>query len=143
MRYMMVMIPAVYQGKKGRKTGMNFTPEAEDVARMTRYNEELAKAGALISLEGLHPPVAGARIVFKDGITEVDRSGVESRNVLGGYWMIQAGSLEEAVEWARRVPARDGDVIEVRQVFETTEFSKEAQKAGESAIVREQIKKTA
>jgi hypothetical protein len=142
MRFMMLMIPAVYQGKKGKKAPKDFTPSAEDVAKMTKYNEDLSKAGALILLDGLHPPVSGARVSFKDGNPVVNYGPFSgSRNVLGGYWMIRAGSREEAVEWAMRVPAKEGDVIEVRQVFETDEFSEETKKAGESAIVHEQVEK--
>jgi len=142
MRFMMLMIPKVYQGEEGRKTGSDFTPKKEDVERMTKYNEELAKAGALISLDGLHPPVKGARVTFEGGKPRVtDMPFTESRNILGGYWMIRAKSRDEAVEWAKRVPANDGDVIEVRQVFEDSEFPEEVRRAGESPTVKAEIKK--
>lgn len=142
MRFMMLMIPDVYQGVKGGTAGADFTPNAEEVEKMTRYNEELAKAGALISLDGLHPPVTGARVTFSGGKTKV-KSGpfLNSREVLGGYWMIQAGSRDEAIEWAKRVPAKDGDVIEVRQVFETDEFPEEVRRAAESPAVKSQVEK--
>lgn len=138
MRFMMFMIPAVYQG--GKKIDESFAPSAEAVAAMTRFNEELASAGALISLDGLTPPSKGARVSFTAGKpTVTDGPFSETKEVLGGYWMIRAGSREEAIEWARRVPAEDGDVIEVRQVFEMADFPDDVQKAGESAIVREHV----
>jgi hypothetical protein len=136
------MIPGVYQGDKGRKAGADFTPSAEAVEKMTKYNEELAKSGALISLDGLHPPIMGARISFPGGKPKVtDGPFTESREVLGGYWMIQTKSREEAIEWAKRVPAQEGDVIEVRQVFETSEFPEDVQKAADSPTVKTQIEK--
>ena len=142
MRFMMLMIPGVYQGKEGRKAGADFTPSAEAVEKMTKYNEELAKAGALISLDGLHPPATGVRVSFKGGRPSVtDGPFAESKEVLGGYWVIQAKSREEAIAWARRVPAEDGDVIEVRQVFENEEFPPEVQKAAENSTVKAQVEK--
>jgi hypothetical protein len=137
MRYMMLMIPKDYQGETGERVGPDFTPEPEAVERMMRYNERLAEAGALIALDGLHPPNMGARVTFKDAKTRViDGPFTESKEVLGGYWMIRAESLEQAVEWARQCPAGDGDVIEIRQVFETGTWPEGSRKAAESAKVR-------
>lgn len=142
MRFMMLMIPRVYQGKSGQKIGSDFAPGAEDVATMTKYNEDLAKAGILIGLDGLHPPAKGARISFTSGKPSVtDGPFTEAKEVLGGYWMINVESKEEAVEWARRIPAQDGDVIEVRQVFEMSDFPPEVRKAGESTTVKAQVEK--
>src|SRR5207247_7240158 len=124
MRFMMLMIPRVYQPDipAAEKPGMGFAPPAEAVERMTRYNEELTKAGALIALDGLHPLTEGARVAFSGGKPKVtDGPYTESKEVLGGYWIIDAKSKQEALEWARRVPADDGDVVEVRQVFEVSE----------------------
>ncbi len=137
MRFMMLMIPKVYQGAKGRRVEADFTPSADSVEKMTRFNEQLAKAGALIALDGLHPPENGARVSFQGGKAKVtDGPFTESKEVLGGYWLIQAGSKEEAVEWARRCPADDGDVIEIRQVFETSDWPEDARKAAESSTVQ-------
>ena len=140
MRFMMLMIPQVYQGEEGRNIPSDFSPTAEDVEKMTKYNEDLAKAGALIALDGLHPTTKGARISFSGGKPRVtDGPFIESKEVLGGYWMIKAASREEAIEWARRVPARDGDVIEVRQVFEMEDFPPDVQKAAENATVQARV----
>jgi hypothetical protein len=142
MRFMMLMIPKVYQGKAGQNVPSDFAPNAEDVARMNEYNEELARAGALIALDGLHPATTGARVSFSGGKPKVtDGPFTEAKEVLGGYWMINVKSRDEAVAWAKKVPAADGDVIEVRQVFEMEDFPEEVRRAGESAIVREQIAK--
>lgn len=140
MRFMMLMIPEVYQGKKGQKAGADFAPGPEDVAKMTKYNEELAKAGVLIGLDGLHPAAMGARVAFSGGKPRVtDGPFTESKEVLGGYWIINVKSKEEAVSWARKCPARDGDMIEIRQIFETSEFPADVQKAAASPTVQSQL----
>ncbi len=141
MRFMMLMIPQVYQGRNGQTIAPDFAPPAEEVAKMTKYNEDLAKAGVLISLDGLHPTSSAARISFKGGKPRVtDGPFTEAKEVLGGYWMINVRSRQEAVDWAKRCPALDGDVIEIRQVFEMTEFPDDVRKAGESATVRAALK---
>ncbi|HUI64296.1 MAG TPA: YciI family protein [Bacteroidota bacterium] len=142
MRFMMLMIPEVYQGAKAKELNKDFAPDAEDVEKMTKYNEDLAKAGVLISLDGLHPTLSGARVSFAGGKPKVtDGPFTESKEVLGGYWMINVKSRAEAIEWAKRVPARSGDIIEVRQVFEMEEFPPDVQKAAESTAVRSQLQK--
>ena len=140
MRFMMLMIPKVYQGKEGQNVGADFAPPADAVEKMTRYNEALAKSGALIALDGLHPTAQGARVSFQEGKARVtDGPFTEAKEVLGGYWMIKVKSREEAVEWARRVPAEDGDIVELRQVFEMAEFPDDVRKAGDSPTVRAAI----
>lgn len=142
MRFMMFMIPAVYQGEQGKKVGADFAPPADAVERMMKYNEELAKAGVLLALDGLHPPSTGAHISFKGGKpTVTDGPFIESKEVVGGYWMINVKSKQEAIEWARRVPADEGDVIEVRQVFEMEEFPEDVRKAAENPTVEAAIEK--
>jgi hypothetical protein len=125
MRFMMLMIP------KGYETATPGTvPDAKAVGRMMKYNEELQKAGVLLALDGLHPPSMGARVSFEDGKAHVaDGPFTEAKEVVGGYWMIQAKSREEAIEWARRCPAGDNEVIEVRQVQEMDDFPADVQKA--------------
>ena len=142
MRFMMLMIPGVYQGAEGKKAGADFTPPVDMVEKMMKYNEELAKSGALISLDGLHAPAAGARVSFPGGKAKVtDGPFAESKEVLGGYWMINVKSKQEALEWASRVPAQERDVIEVRQVFEMEDFPPDVQKAADNPTVKAQVEK--
>jgi hypothetical protein len=127
MRFMMLMIPGGYAS-----AAPDAMPSAEGVAAMMKYNQELKKAGVLLALEGLHPPASGARVSFKGGKpTAVDGPFAEVKEVLGGYWMIDVRSREEAVEWARRCPAGDNDVIEIRRVHEMSEFPEDVQKMAE------------
>jgi hypothetical protein len=144
MKFMMMMIPRVYQPDTpaGEKAGEGFAPPAEAVAKMMKFNEELAKAGALIALDGLHPVAKGARVAFAGGKAKVtDGPFIESKEVIGGYWIIQAKSKEEALGWATRCPAADGDVIEIRQIFDMSDFPPEVQKAAENPTVRAQVEK--
>src|ERR1700748_3680719 len=125
MRFMMLMIP------KGYETAEPGTaPPAEAVAAMMKYNEALKDAGVLVTLEGLHPPSMGARVSFASG-TPVWTDGpfTESKEVIGGYWMIEVGSLTEAIAWAKRCPASNNEVIEIRQVQEMSDFTPELQQA--------------
>jgi len=142
MRFMMLMIPQVYQGPNGKDPGPDFAPPADAVAKMTKYNEALAKAGALITLDGLQPMAKGARVSFVGGKPKVtDGPFTESKEVLGGYWMINVRSKDEAVEWARKVPALEGDVIELRQVMDIADWPEDVRKAAENSTVTAQLKK--
>lgn len=144
MRFMMFMIPKVYQPDTppGERAGEGFAPPADAVAKMMKFNEELTKAGALISLDGLQPGSKGARVAFAGGKPKVtDGPFTEAKEVIGGYWMIQVKSKEEAVGWARRCPAADGDVIEIRQVFEMSDFPPDVQKAADNPAVKAQVEK--
>ena len=125
MRFMMLVIPKAYEHAKA-----DFVPSADLVAKMTKYNESLTKAGVLLGLDGLHPPVKGARVKFVGGKPKVtDGPFTESKELVGGYWVIQVKSQEEAVEWAKRAPMLDGDIIEVRQVQEIEDFPPDVRKA--------------
>jgi len=125
MRFMMLVIPKAYE-----KAGADFVPPAELVAKMTKYNDSLSKAGVLLSLDGLAPPATAARVKFGGGKTKVvDGPFMESKELVGGYWMIQVKSQEEAIEWAKRAPMLDGDVIEVRRVTEIEDFPLDVRKA--------------
>jgi hypothetical protein len=105
-------------------------PDAAAVAAMMKYNEDLQKAGILRGLEGLHPPSMGARVSFAGGRPLVtDGPFAEAKEVLGGYWMIEVGSKEEAVEWAKRCPASENEIIEIRQVQEMSDFPEDVQEA--------------
>lgn len=135
MRFMMLMIPGVYTDNK--KLDENFAPPSDALERMGKFNEELAKAGALISLNGLHPLTKGARVTFAGGRPAVtDGPYVEAKEVLGGYWLLEADSKEQVLEWAKRVPAEEGDIIEVRQIFEMEDFPEDARAATDNQAVR-------
>ena len=125
MRFMMLMIP------KGYETAAPGTlPDADGVARMMKYNEELQKAGVLLALDGLHPPSMGARVSFAGGKPRVtDGPFTEAKEVLGGYWIIEAKSKEEAIDWAKRCPAAANEVIEIRQLMEFSDFPADVQEA--------------
>jgi hypothetical protein len=98
-------------------------PKPEDLEAMTQYNEELLKAGVLLAGEGLHPSSKGVRIAYSGGKTTVtDGPFTEAKELVAGFWIIQAKDLEEAVEWLKRAPL-DGGEVEIRQVFETDEFN--------------------
>jgi hypothetical protein len=121
MRFMMLMIP------KGYETAAAGTmPDPKAVEAMMKYNESLQKAGVLLALDGLHPPSAGARVSFAGGKPKVvDGPFTETKECVGGYWMIQAQSRAEAIEWARRCPGGENEVIEVRQVQDFEDFPTE------------------
>ena len=126
MRFMMLVIPKGYETAKP-----GTVPKAEDVAEMMKYNEALQKAGVLLALDGLHPPSMGARVAFEGGKRRViDGPFAEAKEVVGGYWMIQVKSKEEAVEWALRCPDLGSDgVIEIRQVQEMGDFPSDVKEA--------------
>jgi len=124
MRFMMLMIPTPENQAKSEAGAM---PEPELVAAMMKYNEAMSKAGILLSLDGLAPRSAGARVVFSGGKgTVVDGPYTEAKEVIGGYWMIQVGSKDEAVQWALRCPEPDC-AIELRRVFELSDFPEDLQ----------------
>ena len=125
MRFMMLMIPRGYEAAPP-----GAMPSAEAVAAMMKYNEALKEAGVLITLDGLHPPSTGARVSFESGRPVVtDGPFTESKEVIGGYWMIEVKSREEAIAWAKRCPASSNEIIEIRQVHEMSDFSPEVQEA--------------
>lgn len=125
MRFMLLMIPRGYES-----AAPGTAPDAKAVEAMMKYNESLQKAGVLLALDGLHPPSMGARVSFSGGKPRVtDGPFAEAKEVLGGYWMIQVKSREEAIEWASRCPAGDNEVIEVRQVQEMSDFPPDVQEA--------------
>jgi hypothetical protein len=122
---MMLMIPKGYETAEP-----GAMPEADAVAAMMKYNEALQQAGVLLALDGLHPPSMGARVSFSKGKPIVtDGPFAEAKEVLGGYWMIKVNSREEAIEWAKRCPASDNEIIEVRQVQEMEDFPADVQEA--------------
>ena len=140
MRFMMIVIPKGYE--KAKPGAM---PDAKVVAEMSKYNESLQKAGVLLSMEGLHPPSMGARVAFAGGKPKViDGPFTEAKEVIGGFWMIQVKSKAEALEWARRAPMPDGELIEIRQVQEFEDFPADVQEAAANEpALREQLEKKA
>jgi hypothetical protein len=122
MQFMMLMIPAVYQG--GKKLDPGFAPDPKKLEEMSRFNNEMGKAIKILSLKGLHPVTMGARVAFsKEKPTVTDGPFIESKEVLGGYWLVEAPSKEEVLKWVQRCPAEPGDVIEIRQIFGEADFA--------------------
>jgi hypothetical protein len=125
MRFMMIMYPKDYSTAKA-----GFVPNMKDMEKMGAYNEELGKAGVLLALDGLTPPATmSARVTFKDGKSKVtDGPFTEAKEVVGGFWIINVKSREEALEWASRIPGRESEMVEVRRLFDLTDFDPETQK---------------
>ena len=126
MRFMMIQFPKVYATAKP-----GWVPDLKAMEVMGKYNEELGKAGVLLALDGLTPPATmSARVSFKGGKSTVtDGPFPETKEVVGGFWIIQVESREEALEWASRIPASDDEmVVEVRRLFDVTDFDPEVQK---------------
>jgi hypothetical protein len=122
MKFMMLMIPAIYQG--GKKLDPGFVPDPNKVEQMGHFNEEMGKALKILDLNGLHPQTKGARVSFARGkATVTDGPFIEAKEVLGGYWLVEAGSKEEVVKWMEKCPADDGDTIEIRQIFGPEDFA--------------------
>jgi hypothetical protein len=120
---MMMMIPQI------EDTPEAWMPSAEAVAEMSKYNQSLAEAGVLLGMDGLHASEKGARITFSGGeVSVTDGPFTEAKELIGGYWMIQVRSKEEAIEWAKRCPGEDC-VIELRQVQELEDFPEDVQAA--------------
>lgn len=116
MRFVMLMYP-------GEQAEQGVLPDEQLLAAMTAYNEEMARAGVMLAGEGLQPSARGARVRFAGGKpTVTDGPFTEAKEILGGYWLIEVGSLEEAVAWASRCPVAGDEMIEIRQVFEAEDF---------------------
>ena len=120
MRFMMIV-------KSSKDCEAGVLPSEELLAAMGEYNKELMQAGVLVDLSGLQPTSKGARVKFSGGKTTViDGPFAETKELIGGYWIIDVKSKAEAIEWAKRVPAPHGEgqeaEIEVRQFFEFTDF---------------------
>ncbi len=120
MRFM-VLVPA------SKETEAGALPDTKILEEMTRFNEELVKAGVMLAAEGLHPSSRGARIKFgADGKTTVtDGPFTESKELIAGFWLIEVKSKEEAIAWMKRAPFGGDAVLELRQVFETDDFGPE------------------
>ncbi|MGB6692122.1 MAG: YciI family protein [Terracidiphilus sp.] len=127
MRFMMVVIPKGYETATA-----DAAPGAEAVAKMMEYNKSLQKAGVLLGLDGLLPPSTGARVSYLDGkATVTDGPFAEAKEAIGGYWIIQVRSREEAIQWAKRAPMANSEIVEVRQIYEKGDFPADVRKAAE------------
>lgn len=124
MRFMMIAFPKDYENAKP-----GWVPNLKNIEEMRKYNEELQKAGVLLALDGLTPPATmSARVTYKNGKSKVtDGPFPEAKEVVGGFWIIQVKSREEAIEWASRIPGDDDVTIEVRRMFDVSDFSAETQ----------------
>jgi hypothetical protein len=124
MRFMMIMYPDSYRDAKP-----GTVPDFKAMEMMGKYNDELGKAGVLLALDGLTPPATmSARVTFKGGKSTVtDGPFPETKEVVGGFWIIQVKSREEALEWASRIPGSDSEMVEVRRLFDMTDFEPEVQ----------------
>jgi hypothetical protein len=117
-----VMIKATEQSEGGEM------PSQELLEQMTAYNEELVKAGVMLGGEGLHPSSKGVRVAFSGSERRViDGPFTETKELLAGYWVLQVKSMDEAIEWVKRIPNPDGgdSVVEIRPVFEAEDFGDE------------------
>jgi hypothetical protein len=134
MRFLVFMIPAVYQPKNGKQQNPDFSADPGKTLKMMtamgRFNDELKQAGVLRDLDGLAPLAKGARLAFAGGQpTVTDGPAVDSKEVVGGYWLVEAKTKQQVVDWWKRCPAEAGDMIEIRQVAELSDFPAEVQKA--------------
>ncbi len=134
MRFMMIV-------KANKDSEAGVLPTEEQLAEMGKYNEELVKAGVLLAAEGLHASSKGARVRFSGAKrTVIDGPFTEAKELIAGFWLIQAKSKEEAIEWTKRVPFEESE-IEVRQVFELEDFGP-SEAVEHHTQLREQIAKT-
>jgi hypothetical protein len=118
MRFMMLI-------KANEESEAGVMPSQELLDQMEKYNQELVEAGVMLAGEGLHPSSKGARVEFSgDKRTVVDGPFTEAKELIAGWWLIQAKSKDEAIEWAKRIPNPDGgqSEVEIRQVFEAEDF---------------------
>ncbi len=117
MRFM-VLVPA------GNGSEAGVLPDTKLFAEMQKFNEEMVKAGIMLAGEGLHPSSKGARIRFSDGKTTViDGPFTESKELIAGFWLIQAKSKDEAIAWMKRAPFGGGVELEIREVMETEDLA--------------------
>ena len=137
MRFMMFV-------RADKNTEAGVLPSKELITAMGRFNEEMVKAGVMLAGEGIQPSAKGARITFSRGQTTVTDGPFPARELVAGFWMIQVKSRDEAVAWAKRVPFTDGEVIEIRQVFEASDFPAEVlppQDAAREQSMREELRR--
>ena len=116
MRFMIIV-------KSSPESEAGALPDSEMIAAMGRYNEELIAAGVLLAADGLHPSSNGARIKFDGGKIKVtDGPFPETKELIGGYWLIDVQSKDAALEWVKRIPFKNGEEVELRKVHEASDF---------------------
>ena len=112
--------------KANKDSEAGVLPDKKILTAMGKYNEELMKAGVLLAAEGLHPSSKGARMKFSgEKRTVIDGPFTEAKELIAGFWLWQVNSKEEAVEWLKRAPFDGGTEVEIRQVFEASDFGPE------------------
>lgn len=115
--------------KANEDTEAGVMPSEQLLTEMGKYNEELVKAGIMLAGEGLHPSAKGARVKCSGGkLTVIDGPFTEAKELICGFWLWQVKSLDEAIEWAKRIPNPDNEPegeVEIRQVFEASDFGEE------------------
>ena len=112
--------------KANKDSEAGVLPDRKLLAEMGKFNEELVKAGVMLAGEGLQPSSKGARVRFSGGErTVIDGPFAETKELVAGFWLWQVRSKEEAIEWLKRAPFKDGEVVEIRQVFEAEDFGAE------------------
>lgn len=121
MQFMILMIPSVYRDNKKPEWT---TPDPKAMEKMGQFNERLGKKVTILSLNGLHPLTSGARLSFSKGkATVTDGPAIQTKDVLGGYWLVEAESKDQLVKLMQDCPAEDGDIIEIRKVFGEEDFA--------------------
>jgi hypothetical protein len=124
----------------GAKAETGALPDEKAIAAMMKYNEELLKAGVLLAADGLQPSAKGARVRFPGRKPVVsDGPFTEAKELLGGYWLIQVKSREEAIEWVKRCPASEDEMIEIRQVYEMADFPVSPELAADAAALGKKL----
>jgi hypothetical protein len=127
--------------KASKESESGTMPEKKDLADMNRFNQELVNAGIMLAGEGLHPSSKGARIAFAGGRPKVtDGPFAETKELVAGYWILQAASMDEVVDWMKRAPFKDGE-LEIRQIFEDEDFAYAPEIMEQEKQLRAQIAK--
>lgn len=130
MRFLVFILPAIYQPSDGKLIEQYEPPDAEMMAKMGRFNDELRADGALLAVDGLQPLTQRARLAFSEGdISVTEGSHIRAKEVIGGYWLLQANTKRQVIEWMKKCPVEPRDVIEIRQVAEMSDFPPEVQAA--------------
>jgi hypothetical protein len=133
--------------KASKESEAGVMPSRELIEAMGKYNEELVNSGVMLAGDGLHPSSKGARVKFSGGKQIVtDGPFAETKELLAGYWIFQVNSKEEAIEWVKKIPFTDGEEVEIRQLFETSDFPADVltpEEAAREQALRDKLEKGA